>query len=44
MLRWIFGSTGFEFVNLRATGVGGKCLVGQQPSEPSGALKEKGVH
>ena len=26
----------------RAAGAAGKCLVGQQPSEPGGALDEKG--
>lgn len=28
----------------RAAGAAGKCLVGQQPSEPGGALDERGAH
>lgn len=27
-----------------AAGAAGKCLVGQQPSEPGGALDERGAH
>lgn len=28
----------------RAAGAAGKCLVGQEPSEPGGALDERGAH
>ena len=28
----------------RAAGAAGKCLLGQQPSEPGGALDERGAH
>ncbi|KAH0667527.1 hypothetical protein KY290_034999 [Solanum tuberosum] len=28
----------------RAAGAAGKCLVSQQPSEPGGALEERGAH